>query len=198
MSSEFTIVHPAKGRRITSPFGWRRHPISGGRRHHNGTDFGGTFDVLALADGVVVKKGSNMDPRRGFGHSLTIDHGGFTSLYAHGKHASKFNVGDRVSAGDLVYVSGSTGGSTGAHLHLEVRVGGKLVNPVDFINNPSRFVAEPGKLPKLTVDGIAGRKTWTRIQTFLRKEFKYNGRINGRPNREMYKALQRWANSLDV
>lgn len=57
---------------------------------------------------------------------------------------------------------------------------------------------EPEKLPLLVVDGIAGKKTWTRIQTYLKRDFGYEGRIDGIAGRMTYRALQRWANSLDV
>jgi hypothetical protein len=68
------LSNPAPGRPVTSPYGWRKHPISGVRKFHRGTDYGGTFDVLAAGDGVVVLKGANMNKRTGGGHTLVIKH----------------------------------------------------------------------------------------------------------------------------
>jgi murein DD-endopeptidase MepM/ murein hydrolase activator NlpD len=202
-----TFVHPAVGRKITSPYGWRVHPIHKTRRHHNGTDYGGTFDVKVMADGKVIRKGSNMSTSNGFGHSLTVDHGsGVVSLYAHGSSASRFNVGDTVKAGDIVYKSGSTGAATGPHLHLEVTVNGNRVDPEAFLKNPLSFVTmvpvvdnvtNVSKLPTVNVNGIPNAATWKRLQTFL-KAHGYTGRIDGVPGVNTWSAMQRWANSLEV
>jgi murein DD-endopeptidase len=189
------LSHPAPGRPITSPYGWRVHPISKVRRHHNGTDFGGTFDVLAAADGVVIAKGANMDIDRGFGNSLTIKHDdNVQTLYAHGRVASKFNVGDRIKSGDVVFVSGSTGAATGPHLHFEVRINGNLVNPETYINKEVNkpIPSTPSELPLVVVDGVLNRGTWRRIQTWLKKEWGYTGKIDGIPGRITYSALQRF------
>jgi hypothetical protein len=189
------LSHPAPGRRITSPFGWRTHPISGNRRHHNGVDYGGTFDVLAAGDGVVIRKGSNMDPLRGFGHSLTIKHAdNVETLYAHGSTASRFNVGDKIKAGDVVFVSGKTGAATGPHLHFEVRINGNLVDGEKYIgkevNKPKP--STPTELPLVIVDGVLNRGTWRRIQTWLKKEWGYTGKIDGIAGPLTNRALQRF------
>jgi hypothetical protein len=196
------------GRKVTSPYGWRVHPISKVRRHHNGTDYGGTFDVKVIADGKVIRKGSNMSTVNGFGHSLTVDHGsGVVSLYAHGSAASKFNVGDSVKAGDIVYTSGSTGAATGPHLHLEITVNGNRVDPEAFLKNPSVFVTmvpvvnkpvgSVNSLPQVSVTGIPNAATWKRIQAHL-VNHGYTGKVDGIPGRMTWSAMQRWANSLDV
>lgn len=117
--------------RFTSPFGGRRDPITGGRRTHNGTDFAAAHGthIHATADGVVVKAGR----ASGFGKMIKIKHAfGIETLYA---HTSKIHVktGQRVSRGDHIADMGSTGRSTGTHLHYEVHVNGTPVNPMTYI-----------------------------------------------------------------
>lgn len=153
---------------------------------HNGTDYGGVFNVLAAADGKVVKKGSNMSTTNGYGHSLTIDHGsGISTLYAHGAHASKFKVGDRILKGQVVYRSGSTGASTGPHLHFEVRRNGKAVDPSPYFNNNGQS-ATVG----LPVNGRLGRNTWRAWQLALKKDWGYQGVIDGIPGKLTWTAVQ--------
>ncbi|NOD34191.1 MULTISPECIES: M23 family metallopeptidase [unclassified Ruegeria] len=117
--------------RYTSGFGTRRDPKTGGRRMHNGADFAGAHgtDIFATADGVVTHAGW----QSGFGRLVKIKHAfGIETLYAHN---TKINVkvGQRVSRGDHIADMGSTGRSTGTHLHYEVRVNGKPVNPMTYI-----------------------------------------------------------------
>lgn len=117
--------------RFTSPFGSRRDPFTGGRRTHNGTDFAAAHGthIHATADGVVVKAGR----ASGFGKMVKIKHAfGIETLYA---HASRVHVktGQRVSRGDHIADMGSTGRSTGTHLHYEVHVNGTPVNPMTYI-----------------------------------------------------------------
>nr|WP_174831699.1 MULTISPECIES: M23 family metallopeptidase [unclassified Ruegeria] len=122
-------VHSAV--RFTSGYGSRRDPKTGGRRMHNGVDFAGPqgTDIFATADGVVTHAGW----QSGFGRLVKIKHAfGIETLYAHN---TKINVkvGQRVSRGDHIADMGSTGRSTGTHLHYEVRVNGKPVNPMTYI-----------------------------------------------------------------
>ncbi|WP_425078443.1 DUF5930 domain-containing protein [Ruegeria denitrificans] len=122
-------VHSAV--RFTSGYGNRRDPKTGGRRMHNGVDFAGPqgTDIFATADGVVTHAGW----QSGFGRLVKIKHAfGIETLYAHN---TKINVkvGQRVSRGDHIADMGSTGRSTGTHLHYEVRVNGKPVNPMTYI-----------------------------------------------------------------
>lgn len=181
------LFNPAPRRPITSPFGMRKHPKTGRWKMHNGTDYGGTFDVLAAADGKVIKKGSNMSPTNGYGHSLTIDHGsGISTLYAHGAHASRFKVGDRILKGEVVYKSGSTGASTGPHLHWEVRRNGKAVDPTPFLNNDG-VSATVG----LSVNGRLDRNTWRAWQLVLKKDWGYQGVIDGIAGKMSWSAVQR-------
>jgi len=117
--------------RFTSGYGYRRDPKTGGRRMHKGTDFAaptGT-DIFATADGVVTHAGW----QSGYGRLVKIKHAfGVETLYAHNSKI-RVKVGQRVSRGDHIADMGNSGRSTGTHLHYEVRVNGKPVNPMDFI-----------------------------------------------------------------
>lgn len=117
--------------RYTSGYGYRRDPKTGGRRMHNGTDFAGRHgtNIYATADGVVTHAGW----QSGFGRLVKIQHDfGIETLYAHNSNLL-VRKGQRVSRGDHIADMGSTGRSTGTHLHYEVRVGGKPVNPMIYI-----------------------------------------------------------------
>ncbi len=117
--------------RFTSGYGTRRDPKTGGRRMHNGADFAGASgtDIFATADGVVTHAGW----QSGFGRLVKIKHAfGIETLYAHNTKI-RVKVGQRVSRGDHIADMGSTGRSTGTHLHYEVRVNGKPVNPMTYI-----------------------------------------------------------------
>lgn len=116
---------------ITSDFGWRIHPIYGTSRLHAGTDFGvdeGT-PVHAADGGVVVEAGWIS----GYGYTVIIDHGnGMSTLYAHNSDVS-VSPGQTVSKGQVVSYSGNTGGSTGPHLHFEVRINGEPTDPMGYL-----------------------------------------------------------------
>jgi murein DD-endopeptidase MepM/ murein hydrolase activator NlpD len=115
---------------ITSSFGSRLHPILGIWRMHAGIDMGSAWGdpVMAVADGVVVTAGTVA----GYGQCVIIDHGNqYATLYAHGS-AVYASAGERVEAGDTVMASGSSGLSTGPHLHYEVRLLGTPIDPVQF------------------------------------------------------------------
>ena len=116
---------------ITSDFGWRIHPIYGTRRLHAGTDFGvdeGT-PVHAADGGVVVEAGWVS----GYGYTVIIDHGnGMSTLYAHNSEVA-VSPGQTVSKGQVVSYSGNTGGSTGPHLHFEVRINGEPTDPMGYL-----------------------------------------------------------------
>ncbi|MDE6590702.1 MAG: M23 family metallopeptidase [Oscillospiraceae bacterium] len=112
---------------ITSEFGSRRDPITGERRGHNGMDLAvptGT-PVRAALDGTV--RSAKYDSS--YGYYVSIDHGGgLVTLYAHNSRLL-VHAGQTVKAGDVVSLSGSTGRSTGPHLHFEVRINGERTNP---------------------------------------------------------------------
>ncbi|XDA96536.1 M23 family metallopeptidase [Sulfitobacter sp. LCG007] len=117
--------------RFTSGFGARRDPITGGRRMHEGLDFAAAYGtpLYATADGTVTKAGWGS----GYGRMVQIRHDfGIETVYG---HLSKLNVkvGQKVSRGDRIGDMGSSGRSTGTHLHYEVRVNGRPVNPMTYI-----------------------------------------------------------------
>jgi len=128
-ASPGSLTRPVPGA-ITSGFGPRVHPIYGYTRMHNGVDMNAAMGqkIRAAADGTVFFAGV----KGGYGNSIMIDHGGgMVTLYA---HQSRFavSVGQRVKAGQVIGYAGSTGLSTGPHLHFEVRINGKPVNPVNY------------------------------------------------------------------
>jgi murein DD-endopeptidase MepM/ murein hydrolase activator NlpD len=127
----YPIANPAPGVSVSSGFGIRRDPLLGTPAMHAGIDFRGAVGspARATAKGTVVKAGWN----GGYGRMVEIDHGdGFTTRYA---HLSKVlvNIGDKVDVGDIVGKVGSSGRSTGPHLHYEVRKNGGAVDPVRFL-----------------------------------------------------------------
>jgi len=124
------FLWPTAGK-ITSSYGWRTHPIYKVRKFHTGIDIGAPSgqSIKAAADGLVIYSGWV----NGYGNTLIIDHGnGITTLYG---HTSKLLVGKGkvVKAGDVVAKVGSTGNSTGPHLHFEVRKNGVPINPMDWL-----------------------------------------------------------------
>lgn len=123
---------PADGARITSKFGSRKHPILGYSRMHKGIDFGLPHGapIQAAGDGVVEMAGVN----KGYGNYLRIRHtNGYATAYAHlSGFAKGVRVGKRVGQGQTVAFVGSTGLSTGPHLHYEVMVNGNQVNPLSI------------------------------------------------------------------
>lgn len=122
---------PVKAGYISSGFGYRADPFSGRGEFHSGVDFNGSkgSEVLAVAGGVVAYS----DVRAGYGNMIEIDHGnGYHTRYAH-NDKNLVQVGDPVRAGDVIAKMGSTGRSTGNHVHFEVWLNGQLVNPVEYI-----------------------------------------------------------------
>jgi murein DD-endopeptidase MepM/ murein hydrolase activator NlpD len=123
---------PVKDRfRWTSGFGYRRDPKGAGTRFHEGTDMAGAYGtaIYATADGVVTHAGWD----NGYGRQVTIRHDfGVDTLYGHLSDID-VSVGQRVSRGDHIGDMGNSGRSTGTHLHYEVHLNGKPVNPMTFI-----------------------------------------------------------------
>ena len=122
--------------RITSNYGMRTHPITGVYKLHTGVDIGAPIgaNFIAANDGIVTKAGFNT----AYGNMVIIDHGGGVStLYAHGSEIL-VTVGQTVKKGDSILKVGSTGYSTGAHAHFEVRVNGQPVNPLTYITSNTK------------------------------------------------------------
>lgn len=117
--------------RITSPYGYRIHPILKTKKLHTGIDIGASSGsaVIAGNDGTVIFSGYY----GGYGYTVIIDHGGqISTLYAHNSKLL-VNVGDKVKRGQNVAKIGSTGLSTGPHLHFEVRKNGQHTNPMAYL-----------------------------------------------------------------
>jgi len=120
---------------ITSHYGYRADPFRGGRKFHAGIDFEADVGdpVKAVADGVVSFAGN----KAGYGYTVEIDHGnGFMTRYAHNSRLVR-KVGEPIRAGQEVAKAGSTGRSTGAHVHFEVWQDGRAVNPRQFLGQRS-------------------------------------------------------------
>ena len=120
--------------RLISGFGYRIHPIFRQRQMHYGIDFAGPHatPIYATGNGVVTRAGGNQVGHTGYGVVITIDHGfGFQTLYGHLSRTA-VRVGQRVNRGDLIGYMGSTGLSVGTHLHYEVILHGRKVNPVYY------------------------------------------------------------------
>lgn len=130
---------PINGAYISSGFGMRRHPISGYTAFHRGTDFAAKVGtpIYASGDGVISKA---IRSNKGYGIHIMIRHpNGYETLYAHmSSHARGMYVGKRVTQGQVIGYVGSTGNSTGPHLHYETRYNGKFVNPNSIKIPPGR------------------------------------------------------------
>lgn len=141
---------PLSGFRMTSDYGMRTHPVLGRRKHHKGVDLAAPTGtpVYATADGMIERA----EFSRSYGLVIYADHGaGLETRYA---HLSKLAVaeGERVKKGDLISYVGSTGRSTGPHLHYEVRVDGVAVNPIPYMVETEIQVAAADR-PELTGQG---------------------------------------------
>jgi hypothetical protein len=187
-----------KGKTIRSPFGWRVHPITKKRTFHRGVDVGGSFPVTAAQDGIVVHVAPDwhkltrlQKQRQSGGNVVTIQHENnlFTTYY-HGAHRSALKVGQRVNVGDFVYTSGTTGLSTGDHLHFEVRTTktGGQVDPVPYLQGSPSVVPAPSN-----VSGNLDTSTWKAWQTALKAKGLYNGILDGKPGPMTARAIQEWA-----
>ncbi|SFO89720.1 Peptidase family M23 [Qipengyuania nanhaisediminis] len=138
---------PARKDLISSGFGYRRDPFNGRAAMHNGLDFRGATGtpIYAAAKGRITFVGR----KGGYGNTVEITHGnGLMTRYA---HMSRFNakVGQQVGAGDTIGAIGSTGRSTGPHLHFEVRINNKAVNPRTFLETAPHVLEEIRRAPEL-------------------------------------------------
>lgn len=129
-TASFPYVYPVMGPRKSSGYGLRVHPIRGFSTNHKGIDLAAPVgaSIRAMSKGLVIFA----DPYAGYGNLVVIDHGkGVTTHYA---HCDKLTVhtGQTVETGQMIAEVGSTGMSTGPHLHLEVRIKGQPLNPEGF------------------------------------------------------------------
>lgn len=120
------------GSRITSPFGYRTHPITGKKGSlHRGIDIATAYgtDIIAAEDGIVTVAKYNSS----YGRYVSINHGnGYTTLYAHNSRLL-VSAGQTVKRGQVIAKAGSTGNSTGPHCHFEVSYNGNLQNPLNYL-----------------------------------------------------------------
>ena len=147
------FVWPAPGyTTITSNFGMRVHPIFKVNRMHTGTDIAmptGSY-IVSSNDGVVIKSVYTSS----YGNMVMIDHGGgISTLYAHGSEIIA-QTGDTVKKGDLIMKAGSTGWSTGPHLHYEVRINGTPMDPMEFLSKQAEYLQKESQNEENQVDEV--------------------------------------------
>lgn len=148
---------PVAAFNFTSGFGGRSDPFRRGTAFHPGVDLAGPIGtpIYATADGVVSRSEYN---NGGYGNMVEINHGqGITTRYGHMSRRIA-EVGQRVHRGELIGLMGSTGRSTGSHVHYEVRIDGQAVNPVPFLETGTTLVALQRRLEhqQVAIGGPAG------------------------------------------
>ncbi len=132
----FLSGRPIKKGWLSSPYGQRKDPFNGQTMWHQGVDFAGKLgsDIVAVAGGVVTWSGD----RYGYGEMVEINHGGgYSTRYAHNKE-NLVKVGDIVSKGQVIAHMGSSGRSTGPHVHYEVYKNGRPVDPATYVRRTRR------------------------------------------------------------
>lgn len=123
------VCLPLKSVTITSPFGYRIHPLTGKIEYHNGVDLRAKYDtVYAVLNGTV--RSIYFDSS--FGTVISLDHGGITTIYGH-LYKPLVNTRDSVNAGQPIAISGASGHVTAAHLHFSVRYQKRYLNPLNFL-----------------------------------------------------------------
>ncbi|MBK6706974.1 MAG: M23 family metallopeptidase [Sphingomonadales bacterium] len=124
-------INPVESMRMTSQYGYRTDPVQGRRKNHKGLDIAGPIGapIYATADGIIGRA----QWVSGYGKYVEVEHG--NAIQTRYGHLSAMNVysGQRVRKGDVIGFMGSTGRSTGSHLHYEVRIAGEPVNPTSFL-----------------------------------------------------------------
>ena len=126
--------NPVEGGWVSSQFGLRTDPITGNEDFHLGVDVAAPsgMAVTSIASGIVTWSG----PNQSYGNLVEISHGnGYLTRYAHNKE-NLVNVGEKVEKGQMIAIMGSTGRSTGAHVHFEVVKNGRHTNPLSYISAP--------------------------------------------------------------
>ena len=148
-------TEPVRGTSFTSGFGIRSDPFRGRAAMHAGIDLAGPIGtpIYATADAVVGRSEWNSG---GYGNLVELDHGhGIQTRYGH-LSKSMVAAGQRVKRGDMIGLMGSTGRSTGSHLHYEVRIDGKAVNPVPFLQSTSYLQSVQQRAAAATRIAIGG------------------------------------------
>lgn len=142
---------------VTSPYGYRKDPFTGKRKFHAGTDYRASSDnVYAMMPGRIKSVGH----KKALGNYVELEHGDWTVIYGH-LHTTVGKKGDLVKAGQSVGISGSTGRSTGEHLHVSISYKGKRVDPhpvITYIHSQTRLL--DGRIAALPpLDGPTGKET---------------------------------------
>jgi murein DD-endopeptidase MepM/ murein hydrolase activator NlpD len=140
---------------FTSGYGIRSDPFHAGAAMHPGIDLAGKYGtpIYATADGTVVRAGWNSG---GYGNMVELDHGrGITTRYGH-MSAVLVHAGDHVKRGEQIGRMGSTGRSTGNHLHYEVRIDGRPVNPIPFMKSTDYVLAMQKRDGSASMDAVGG------------------------------------------
>jgi murein DD-endopeptidase MepM/ murein hydrolase activator NlpD len=187
------------GESIRSPWGYRKHPISGKQKKHRGVDVGYNGPIYAPADGKVVHKGVSLNKKTGGGHTLILSHSDpkVWTVYYHMREPSPLPLGKSVKRGQIVGHTGTTGASTGIHLHFEtrrLRRYGTDFDPESILGHASPEPVKAEEKPRLTEDGSLGRQTWGAVQRMLQAEGLYGGHINGIPGKSTILGLQKYIN----
>jgi murein DD-endopeptidase MepM/ murein hydrolase activator NlpD len=150
-------INPVEVMRMTSQYGYRSDPFQGRRKNHKGLDIAGPIGtpIYATADGIVGRA----QWVSGYGKYIEVEHG--NAIQTRYGHLSAMNVmsGQRVKQGDIIGFMGSTGRSTGSHLHYEVRIAGEPVNPNSFL-----APIAPSPVTKQSNVLIASKDTATQAQ----------------------------------
>lgn len=131
--AKMNMIMPLSNYRVSSKYGYRVNPVSGVYKLHSGVDLAASSGekIYSVLDGKVVRSNYVSD----YGHCIMIDHGdGLCTLYAHCSQRL-VSVGDTVKQGDVIALVGSTGASTGPHLHFEVRVNNERINPLNILSD---------------------------------------------------------------
>ena len=126
------FLRPVSGGSVTDAYGWRNHPTEKIRKFHTGVDFAVPMNtpIVAMASGTVSECGNN----KWYGNHVTLSHGGgYGSFYGHMTNYV-VSVGDTVTQGQVIGYVGSTGISTGPHLHFEIYINGATVNPMEYVS----------------------------------------------------------------
>ena len=145
---------PVKTAAFTSGYGVRSDPFRGSAAMHPGIDLAGPYGtpIYATADGTVLRAGWN---NGGYGNLIEVDHGrGIATRYGHLSQVL-VHAGDRITRGQLIARMGSTGRSTGSHLHYEVRIDGRPVNPIPFMKSTDYLVAMQKNAGTHSMDQVA-------------------------------------------
>lgn len=139
---------------FTSAFGVRSDPFRGGAAMHPGIDLAGPVGtpIYATAEGTVLRAGWNSG---GYGNLVEVDHGrGITTRFGH-LSAILVHPGDKITRGQVIGRMGSTGRSTGSHLHYEVRIDGRAVNPIPFMKSTDYVLAMQRRSGAASMDAVA-------------------------------------------